>query len=123
MARVQVDDATWRVFKSTAGETPISELLGQLVTRHVHRQLARKAEADTIADRELLDALQRATELQRDLGRLVERLERRLDAHGKPIDARRAHRSVASVRGARYLCFPLRFLSFVRFVLGSPQVR
>jgi hypothetical protein len=79
MARVHVDDDTWRSFKSAAGETPISELLGQLVTRHVHRHQARQAEAAEIDDRELLDALQRASELQRDLGRLVDRLEYRLD--------------------------------------------
>jgi hypothetical protein len=82
MARVQVDDATWRVFKTAAGETPISELLGQLVTRHVQRHQARAAEAATIGDRDLLEALQRATELQRDLSRLVERLEHRLDRPG-----------------------------------------
>jgi len=79
MARVQVDDATWQVFKGTSGGTPIGEVLGQLVIRHVHRHQARQAEAATIGDRELLDALQRAAELQRDLGRLVERLEHRLD--------------------------------------------
>lgn len=79
MARVQVDDATWHVFKSAAGETPISELLGQLVTRHVHRHQARQAEAGTIDDRDLVAALERATELQRDLARLIERLEHRLD--------------------------------------------
>lgn len=78
MARVQVDDATWRVFKTAAGETPISELLGQLVTRHVQRHQAREAEAGTIGDRDLLEALQRAVELQRDLSRLVQRLEYRL---------------------------------------------
>jgi hypothetical protein len=78
MARVQVDDATWQVFKNAAGETPISELLGQLVTRHVQRHRARQAEAGTIEDRDLLAALERATELQRDLGRLVERLEHRV---------------------------------------------
>jgi hypothetical protein len=79
MARVHVDDATWQVFKSAAGETPISELLGQLVTRHVHRYQARRAEDGSIDDHELLDALQRAAELQRDLGQLVALLEYRLD--------------------------------------------
>lgn len=79
MARVHVDDDTWRVFKSAAGDTPISELLGQLVTRHVHRHQAREAQTATIDDRDLLAALERATEFQRDLGWLVERLEHRLD--------------------------------------------
>jgi hypothetical protein len=49
------------------------------VTRHVHHHQARRAEAAEINDGELLDALQRATELQRDLGRLVSRLEHRFD--------------------------------------------
>jgi hypothetical protein len=83
MARVQVDDATWRAFKAAAGETPISELLGQLVTRHVQRHEAHEAEAGRVGDRELLDALERAGELQRDLRRLVDRLEVRLDRGGR----------------------------------------
>ena len=78
MARVHVDDDTWRGFKSAAGDTPISELLGQLVARHVHHYQARQAQAAALEDRDLLAALERAGELQRDLGRLVERLEYRL---------------------------------------------
>lgn len=81
MARVQVDDDTWRGFKSAAGDSPISELLGELVAGYVHRHQARQAEAGTIDDRDLLGALERAIELQRDLDRLVERLEHRL---GRP---------------------------------------
>lgn len=77
MARVHVDDATWQTFKSATGYTPISEVLGQLVTRHVHNHQARQAEAGELGDRELLDALERARELQRDLGWLVQRLEDR----------------------------------------------
>jgi hypothetical protein len=79
MARVHVDDATWQVFKSAAGETPISELLGELVTRHVHRYQARRAEDGSIDDHELVEALERAIELQRDLGQLISRLEYRLE--------------------------------------------
>jgi hypothetical protein len=79
MARVQVDDATWRRFKAAAGETPISDLLGQLVSRYVQRHEAHQAAGGTIGDGELLEALGRATELQRDLAQLVERLEGRLD--------------------------------------------
>jgi hypothetical protein len=91
MARVQVDDATWWGFKAAAGEVPISELLGQLVTRHVQRYEAHEAAAGRIGDRELLEALERAAELQRDLRKLVERLEYRLD-HGDrsgPLAVRR----------------------------------
>jgi hypothetical protein len=81
MARVQVDDATWRGFKAAAGETPINELLGQLVSRYVQRHETHEAAAGRIGDGELLEALERATELQRDLRRLVDRLEHRL-GHG-----------------------------------------
>lgn len=45
---------------------------------HVHHYQARQAQAAGIEDRDLLAALERAAELQRDLGRLVERLEYRL---------------------------------------------
>jgi hypothetical protein len=77
MARVHVDDDTWG-FKNAAGDTPISEVLGQLVRHHVHHYQARQAQAAGLEDRDLLAALERAAELQRDLGRLVERLEYRL---------------------------------------------
>ena len=60
MARVHVDDDTWRVFKNAAGDTPISDLLGQLVTRHVHHYQARQAQAAALDDRDLLAALERA---------------------------------------------------------------
>ena len=50
----------------------------QLVRHHVHHYQARQAQAAGIEDRDLLAALERAAELQRDLGRLVERLEYRL---------------------------------------------
>ena len=91
MARVHVDDATWQVFKTAAGETPISELLGQLAGRCVQHHRAREAEARKIGDRELLEARQRATDLQRDLSRLVERLEHRID--------RRDFNSLAAAEG------------------------
>ncbi len=94
MARVRVDDGTWQVFKTAAGETPISELLGQLVARHVQHHQAREAEAAKIGDRELLEALQRAIELQRDLGRMVERLEHRLD--GRNVNAPTASERLTS---------------------------
>lgn len=84
MARVQVTDETWAAFKAAAGETPISELLGRLVTRHVHHDQARRAEHDAIDGCELVEALERGRELQNDLARMVERLERRLDRGQSP---------------------------------------
>ena len=98
MARVHVDDDTWRVFKNAAGDTPISELLGQLVTRHVHHYEARQAQAATLDDRDLLAALERAAELQRDLGgggggdrggEYGRRFAHRLDAGARRLHPRR----------------------------------
>jgi hypothetical protein len=77
MARVHVDDATWQTFKSVTGYTPISEVLGQLVTHHVHNHQARQAAAGELGDPELLEALERARELQRELRLLIQRLEDR----------------------------------------------
>jgi hypothetical protein len=48
------------------------------VRHHVHHYQAHQAQAAGLEDRDLLAALERAAELQRDLGRLVERLEYRL---------------------------------------------
>lgn len=79
MARVHVDDATWAAFKQAAGPVAISELLGQLVTRHVNRDQARRLRDGSVDDRQLLNALQQARELHQDLIEIVQRLERRLD--------------------------------------------
>jgi len=57
----------------------------------VQHHRAREAEARKIGDRELLEARQRATDLQRDLSRLVERLEHRID--------RRDFNSLAAAEG------------------------
>lgn len=79
MARVHVDDQTWEAFKQAAGPVPLSEVLGQLVSRHVDREAARRLREGTVDDRRLLDALSQARELHADLATLVTRLERRLD--------------------------------------------
>jgi hypothetical protein len=42
MARVQVDDATWADFRVLAGYRPVSEVLGEMVTREVERYRSRR---------------------------------------------------------------------------------
>lgn len=79
MARVHVDDQTWAAFKQAAGPVPISEVLGQLVARHVDREAARRLRDGSVDDRQLLDALVQARELHQDVVAIVVRLERRLD--------------------------------------------
>lgn len=87
MARVHVDDQTWEAFKQAAGPLPIGEVLGQLVSKHVDREAARRLRDGTVDDRQLLDALSQARELHADLAALVTRLERRLDRRAAHDDA------------------------------------
>lgn len=87
MARVHVDDQTWAAFKQAAGRVPISEVLGQLVARHVDREAARRLRAGSVDDRQLLDALVQARELQQDVAAIVARLERRLDERSALAEA------------------------------------
>ena len=79
MARVHVDDQTWAAFKQAAGPVPISEVLGQLVTKHVDREAARRLRDGSVEDRQLLDTLAEARELHADVAAIVARLEQRLD--------------------------------------------
>jgi hypothetical protein len=75
MARVQVDDATWADFRALAGYRPISEVLGEMVTREVERSRSRRLRDGQLDDRQLIDALKRAREQQADLAAIVERVE------------------------------------------------
>lgn len=90
-ARVRVDDVTWQAFKLAVGERTIAEELGDMVARRVQRHHALAAQAGSLSDRELLNALDRAIETRADLGRLIQRIEDRLDSRGmhavRPIDA------------------------------------
>ena len=79
MARVHVDDRTWAAFKQAAGPVPISELLGQLVTKHIDREAARRLRDGSVDDWQLLDALEEARWLHADVVATVAKLERRLD--------------------------------------------
>ncbi|MGH2902155.1 MAG: hypothetical protein ACRDK7_00955 [Solirubrobacteraceae bacterium] len=77
-ARIRVDDATWHAFKASTGDRAIADVLGEMVTRRVQRDEARKAGAGTLDDRELLVALDRATELRDGVEQLIDRIERRV---------------------------------------------
>lgn len=86
-ARVSVDEQTWQAFKQITADSSISQVLGDLVTRHVHHTQARQAKDGQLEDRELLDALDRAQELQRDLGHLLRRIEDRIDRTSRQATA------------------------------------
>lgn len=75
MARVQVPDDVWADFKSLAGYRPMSELIGELVTREVERYRSRRLREGQLEPDQLLEALERARQQQADLQAIVERLE------------------------------------------------
>jgi hypothetical protein len=75
MARVQVSDDVWTDFRALAGYRPVSELLGELVTREVEKYRSKKIREGELEPRELLDALERARQQQADLETIVQRLE------------------------------------------------
>lgn len=87
MARVQVDDATWADFRALAGYRPVSEVLGELVTREVERYRSRRLREGELDDRQVVEALERAREQQADLMAIVERLEGAAEAHRRFLEA------------------------------------
>ena len=76
MARVQVADDVWVDFRAAAGHRPLSEVLGELVTREVDRYRSSRLRAGRLDPREVTDALEYAARQQADLAVIVERLER-----------------------------------------------
>jgi len=84
MARVRASDEVWAEFRAAAGLQPLNLLLGELVERHVQRFRSEHLRKGEIDDAELIDALDRAHELHRDLGAIVTRLEQRLDRRAGP---------------------------------------
>src|SRR4051795_2555809 len=76
MARVQVADDVWADFRAAAGNRPISEVLGELVSREVDRYRSRRLRDGQLDPDELVDALEDARRQQADLALIVERLER-----------------------------------------------
>src|SRR4051794_39906531 len=82
-ARVRVDDTIWRDFREAIGERSVAEALGEFVEAEVARWHRRRAEDDqSLTDRELAEALDRAETLSATLIALVERLEMRLRFRG-----------------------------------------
>jgi hypothetical protein len=86
MARVHVADEVWADFRAAAGHRPISEVLGELVTREVDRYRSRRLRDGQLDPREVIDALERAAQQQAELAAIVERLER-LRRAGDPVNA------------------------------------
>ena len=76
MARVHVSDDVWADFRAAAGHRPISEVLGELVSREVDRYRSRRLRDGQLAADELVYALEDARRQRGDLELIVERLER-----------------------------------------------
>jgi hypothetical protein len=76
MARVQVADDVWADFRAAAGNRPISEVLGELVSREVDRYRSKRLRDGRLDPDELVDALGDARRQHADLAVIVERLER-----------------------------------------------
>jgi hypothetical protein len=75
MARVRVADDVWADFRAAAGYRPISEVLGELVTREVDRYRSKRMRDGHLDPREIIDALEHARRQQADLVAIVARLE------------------------------------------------
>jgi hypothetical protein len=76
-ARVKVTDDVWDDFRLLTRAEGVGEALGRLVTREVERWRVARIRDGSADDHAVLDALERAHELQADLGAIVARLERR----------------------------------------------
>jgi hypothetical protein len=76
MARVRVSDDVWADFRAAAGNRPISEVLGELVSREVDRQRSKRLRQGQLEPSELVEALEDARRQRGDLELIVERLER-----------------------------------------------
>ena len=75
MARVRIDEQTWREFRQLVGPQPIAERLGELVSGEVAAHRRRRIREGVADDREVVDALERALELGRSLAAITDRLE------------------------------------------------
>jgi hypothetical protein len=76
-ARVKVTDDVWQDFRRLAYAEGVGEALGRLVTREVERWRVAQLRKGSADDNEVLDALERAHELQAALATIVDYLERR----------------------------------------------
>ena len=77
-ARVSVDDATWRDFRSAIGDRSVSQVLGSFVEAEVTRWHKQRAEGASLTETEILAAIERARALSETLRLLAGRLETRL---------------------------------------------
>jgi hypothetical protein len=84
MARVQVSDEVWAVYRASLGTTPVSVALGEPVRREVGRAARRSA---TDVDGARL-ALEDARQLSDELAALITRLERASRPGGEPSGER-----------------------------------
>jgi hypothetical protein len=76
-ARVKVTDDVWDDFRLLVRAEGVGDALGRLVTREVERWRVARIRDGSADDQAVLDALERAHELQADLDAIVARLERR----------------------------------------------
>jgi hypothetical protein len=76
-ARVKVTDDVWDDFRLLTRPEGVGDALGRLVTREVARWRAARIRDGSADDQAVLDALERAHELQAGLAAIVARLERR----------------------------------------------
>ncbi len=70
-----MSDEVWRDYKASTAGKPISRAPGALVEQEVDRYRSRRVAGGQVGDRELVDALSRAEELEQRIGVLVRRLE------------------------------------------------
>src|SRR4051795_8343491 len=79
-ARVKVTDDVWDDFRLLTRTEGVGDALGRLVTREVERWRIAEIRDGSADDQAVLDALDRAHELQAALVTIVARLERRQQA-------------------------------------------
>lgn len=82
MARVRVDEETWREFRAGIAAT-VAERLGELVVREVSAQRRHRVRDGQADAGEVFDALAAARELGVDLVAITARLERLAQGHGR----------------------------------------
>ena len=75
MARVRVDDQTWRDFRHEIGPSTVAQRLGELVARDLGERRRRGIPSGQLDPREVQQALSQAAELNRDLAAITRRLE------------------------------------------------
>ncbi len=75
MARVRVEEQTWRDFRHEIGPHTVAERLGELVVRDLAECRRRRLHTGELDQRELQQALEEARALSRDLQAITKRLE------------------------------------------------